>query len=186
MRKLLQLLVGCVGIVACVRGTTISYESTPVGLNSSGDMLYQYTYTVSGLTLQANQELDIYYSASVYATLSDAVAPSSLQPLVLQPNNPPGAPGDFSLYSSTDDSVVTGPLSIDYTLLSDAVAGPQTYEIYQYSADGTNPVPISLGTTVPATVVTTPEPASGYLAGFTLLLGMFWWTVRSRCARVHN
>lgn len=177
MRISRLLLLTCVATGIHMNATTIGFATTDLGLNSSGQTVYEYTYTVSGLILQANQELDFYYSPTVYNALSNPVAPSSLQPLVLQPNNPPGTSGDFSLFSSADNTVVTGPLSIDFTLLGSASPSPQPYDILQYPANGKQPFVIASGETTP-TAVTTPEPAAAALTAVSLLLGFLGWGVR--------
>ncbi len=177
------LALGCIVTAANMTGTTISYGISPVGLDSAGNMVYKYTYNVSGLTLQSTQELDLYFNSAIFDTLSDPVASSAFQTVLAQPNNPPGAPGDFGLIPNSDDTVVTGPFSIDFILHGSATPGSQPYTITQYLPNGVAIGVIGSGTTVPANAVSTPEAASIVLTGIALLFGSVLGVARSRSAR---
>lgn len=176
-------MLGCLVTTASINATTISYEISPVGLDSTGDMVYMYTYNVSGLTLQSSQELDIYFDPTIFDILSDPVAGSEFQTVLVQPNNPPGAPGDFGLIPNSDNTVVTGPFSVDFTMNGSAVAGSQPYTITQYLPSGVAIGVIASGTTVPSEAVVTPEPAPIVFTGTALLLGLVLGATRTGIAR---
>ena len=188
MRICSLLVLGCLVTALDVNATTISFEITNLGLNSSGEMVYQYTYTVSGLTLQNNQngfqELDLLFDPTVFNTLSNPAAPSSLQTFLAQPNNPPGSPGDFGLIPVSDNTVVTGPFSVDFTLLDSAVAGSQPFTVTQFNRNGVAVEVLERGTTV--SPVITPEPVVLSLTGIGLLLGTIGAVARRRSARSAN
>ncbi len=177
------LLLGWIVTAASMRATTISYEVSQVGLDKSGDMLYNYTYNVSGLTLQSTQGLDLYFDPTIFATLSDPVAGPAFQTVLAQPNNPPGTPGDFGLMPYADNTVVTGPFSVDFTLVGSATPGSQDYTITQYLPGGIAVGVIASGTTVPANVVATPEPSSMFFTGLALLSGTILGAATRRSVR---
>jgi|SRR5581483_636167 len=183
MRVCWSLVVGCIVTAAAINAATISYRINPVGLDSTGDMVYMYTYNVSELTLQSNQELDIYFDPSIFDTLSDPVAGSEFQTVLAQPNNPPGAPGDFGIIPNSDNTVVTGPFSVEFTLNGSAPAGSQPYTITQFLPSGVAIGVIASGTTVPAGGVPTPEPDPIVFTGTALLFGLVLGAARSRSAR---
>jgi hypothetical protein len=162
--------------------TTISSEINKLGLNSSGSIVYQYTYTVSGLTLQSTQELDIYFDPAIYGSVSNPVAGSEFQTVLIQPNNPPGSSGDLGLVPVADNTVVTGPFSVDFTLIDSAVPGPQPYTVTQF-LNGVSIGVIASGTTSPVSSVVTPEPAAVFLAAIGLLLGACWVFARASAVR---
>jgi|SRR5947209_10615533 len=158
---------------ANVLGTTIQFEVTPLGTNSSGATVDQITYLVSGLTLQSTQELDFFFDPKIYSNLANPVAPSGFTTLVLQPNNPVGTSGDFGVFPASDNTPASGPFSIDVTLIGHAVPGPQPFSVTQFDQNGNVIGIIATGTTSPVSVAGVPEPASIALIGASVaLLGL--------------
>src|SRR4051794_28013889 len=80
----------------------INFTVTNVGAN-----VFRYNYTVSAVTFQANQELDIRFDPALYSTLTSGVAPSGFSLDLFQPNNPPQAFGDYSAVALVNNPSLT-------------------------------------------------------------------------------
>jgi hypothetical protein len=162
MRKLLWLPVWAGILAGSLNAAAIQFQVTNLGLNS-----YRYNYTLSGFTLQANQELDIRFDPTVYASISNGVAPSDYDLLLLQPNNPPGTAGDYRAFALVNNPSLAGLFSVDFTLQNGASPGSQQFFINQYSQAG------FLITSTPSGFTTSaiPEPATLSLGCLALILG---------------
>jgi len=130
---------------------------------------------VSGFTFQANQELDILFPVTTppsYGTLSNGIAPSGFNVLLLQPNNPPGAPGDYSALALVNNPSLAGPFSVDFTFMGTPLMplpGQQNFMIGTFGPNGFNT--ITSGVTTPQGSTGVPEPASLSLAALGVLMG---------------
>jgi hypothetical protein len=162
---------------------TILFQVTDLGPGASPPLeRYTYTYNMSGITLLANQELDIVFSAAFYGTLSNGVVSPGFDLILLQPNNPPGTPGHFSALALSNIGVVTGPWSVDFLFNGPGTPGSQPFFINQYDANGrliTTPPPES-GTTQNSADV--PEPGTFMLLGLVVIGCGVGWAVRRRNA----
>jgi hypothetical protein len=173
MRRLVRLGLW-VGLLAPnLSGTVIAYQFTP-------GQLFRYTYSVSGITLTANQELDIRFNPALFGTLSKGVAGNGFDLLLLQPNNPPGAWGDYRALALTNNPSLAGPFSVDFTFLGKGAPGSQAFVINQYTPEGLFISTIDSGMTTPLEQTGTPEPATFALGCVALLLGRILRTVRQR------
>ena len=156
------------GVAAQLSGATVGFQVTSLGGNT-----FRYNYFISGFMFQQNQELDIFFDPARYGMLFNGVAqPASDWSLLLfQPNNPPGAPGDYSLAARVNNPSLAGPFSVDFTFLGPVRPGPgsQPFTIFDQ-----NFVPIQSGVTTPQGQGAVPEPASFSLAMAGLILGGFW------------
>lgn len=173
-------------LLACLIATNMSasligYQTTGVNLTLN---LFRYDYSLSGTTVQANQQIDIRFDPSLYGTLSNVQVPSGLSALVLQPNNPPGVFGDLILFPSTSSLMLSGQqLSIDVVALGTGSITSQPYFINQYDANGNFLYTVSAGfTTAEVSDASAPEPAFFPLVGIALLAGG-WWRMRKRTLR---
>ena len=138
-----------------------------------GNGLERYTYTVANLTLQANEEIDFEFDPKLFGVLSDPLAGNQFSVLVLQPNNPAGAPGEFSVAAISDDTAAVGPFSVDFTYIGAGAPGSQLFEINQYDSNGNFEGLVASGTTtlLPSS---TPEPSTFGLAGVPFALYVFY------------
>src|ERR1700730_12481356 len=91
---------------------TIDFSVSTVGVNPSGETLYRYLYSLAGVSLLNNQEVDIRFGPVLYGTLSNGVAPAGFNLQLLQPNNPPGASGDYSVLALLNNPPVSGVFSV--------------------------------------------------------------------------
>jgi len=158
MRLFLRLVTCTACLVASLAAGTIHYVVTNLGANE-----YRYTYIPSGFTFLINQELDIQFDASLYSNLTNGVAGAGFDLVLLQPNNPPGLPGDYSAVALINNPPLDGPFSVDFTYLGSDMPGPQPYFINQYDENGE-----FLGTLESGTTSLIPESATAGLAGLGL------------------
>lgn len=154
----------------------IAFEVSEVGVTAAGDTLYRYTYSPEGFTLPQNSEIDIRFDPALYGELSNGVAPAEFDLLLLQPNNPPGAFGDYSALALIDNPPLSGVFSVDFTFLGAGVPGAQPWLVNQFDEQGNFVSTIASGTTASSTAVV-PEPATCAAGCFTLLMAgaaHFW------------
>jgi hypothetical protein len=154
---------------------TIQFQVINVGPNQD-----RYQYFVSGVTLQANQALDIRFDPALDSNLTNGVAGSDFSLVLVQPNNPPGAPGDYRAIALTNNPSLAGPFSVDFTLLGAGTPGSQPFLINQYTSTGLFVSTISSGVTTAFAQTGVPEPATLSLGCMALLLGGIVRTARRR------
>lgn len=148
-----------------------------ISVSPDGAGVYKYTYTISGFTLSANQDLDIQFDPAVYLALSNGVADSDFHLALLQPNNPPGTFGDYSIMALVNNPSLAGPFSVDVTLQQGVQSPPasQPFVIEQFSADGKFMSNIGSGT-----AGAVPEPPTGLMVLMAgAMTGYFGWRSRS-------
>jgi hypothetical protein len=178
MKILSRVFLGAFMLALCLSaGTlpTINYE-----LGAVGNGVDRYTYVVSNLTLAANEEIDLEFDATEFSVLSNPVAGSKFSVLLFQPNNPLGAPGDLSIAAISDGTVVTGPVSVDFTFTGVGNPGPQTFEINQYDANG-NFVGLMASGSTSLLVTGVPEPSTSSLVLLAIALsGCCCWIRRGK------
>jgi hypothetical protein len=130
----------------------------PSGVTAEAE---SYEYLISGFTLKANQELDIQFDPTLFASIFNGVAGPGFDLLLLQPNNPPGAAGDYSALALVDSPSWAGTFSVDFKLSGAAVPGPQKFFIDQFDPNGNFVGVIDSGFTTPVPVQTSvPEPGN--------------------------
>lgn len=154
---------------------TIQFQTANLGGNS-----FSYAYTLSGFSLQANQALDIQFSPALYGTLSNQVVGSAFTPVLLQPNNPPGAPGDFIALATANNPSLAGPFGVNFIYKGLGTPGSQTYFVEQFDQNGNFVSTLATGSTTPFGTTTVPEPGSFWLGGLALLSMGAFWTIRRR------
>jgi hypothetical protein len=137
----------------------INFQVSNLGLNS-----YRYTYVLTGSAFLTNQELDIQFDPALYSALSNGIAGSGFNLILLQPNNPPGLFGDYSVLALIDNPSLAGPFSVDFTFLGPGQPGAQPYSFNQLDANHKIVRTIESGTTG------IPEPASFWLGCMGLLV----------------
>jgi hypothetical protein len=171
---LLSLLAGLLAMN--VSAATIQFQASDLGSNE-----FRITYIVSDFVFSVNQEVDIRFDPGMYLELSNGAAPTGFDVLLLQPNNPPGAPGDFSSESQVANPAV-GPFSVDVRLSGSGRPGPQDFFINQLDENGVITGVLASGKTASA-IAEVPEPATLPLTGLALITGPAWLAVRRRVKR---
>lgn len=123
---------------ASLSAATINFLPDVVGATGGGETIYRFTYDLSDVQLLLNQELDFRFDPAIYSSLLNPVAPAGLfDVLVLQPNNPPGAFGDYSLLAMVNNPSTAGPFSVDATLVAgQPLPDTQPFFINQLDSNG--------------------------------------------------
>jgi hypothetical protein len=175
-RKMLLTTIFMGVLAAHLRAGSIGYQETSLGGNS-----YTYTYFLSGFNLSVNQALDIQFGASQYGVLSNGVVGSGFSLMLLQPNNPQGAFGDYLAEAIVNNPSLTGTFSVNFTFLGQGLPGAQAFVVDQFDQNNNFVSVIGSGTTAlqqgsggtggsgSGTQTDTPEPSAFLLAGLGLL-----------------
>jgi hypothetical protein len=156
---------------------TIQFQASDLGSNQ-----FHLTYIVTDFVFSLNQELDVQFDPATYLSLSNGAAPTGFDVLLLQPNNPPGTPGDFSSLSLVASPAI-GPFSVDVQLAGPGGPGAQNFFINQLDDNGVIQSVLASGKTTSSVIATVPEPATLPLAGLALITGSAWLAVRRRLKR---
>lgn len=135
-----------------------------------GPGLYEYDFQLIGFSLTQGEALDIEFDPSIYLSLSNPSAPAGFSAIDLQPNNPPGTPGDVIFEENGNGPVngSAGPFSVQFTLSATGGLGPVSYSLYSIDNNGAFGNQIQVGTTTFNLGLVTPEPGSFLLAGMVL------------------
>jgi hypothetical protein len=175
-------IVGMLLLLAAVSTGRLAAANVAFDITSLGTNHYRYSYVVSGIQFQVNQELDIRFDPALYGTLSNGVAPAGFDLLLLQPNNPPGVSGDYSALSLVNNPSLSGTFSVEVVFLGNGTPGAQPFFINQLDANGSLLSVVTSGNSSSAAGGSVPEPAGWTLAGAGFLLGGLWRAVRRRRA----
>jgi len=162
MRTLCRLLI-ITGILAVnLLSATIEFDVSIVGTAPGGETLYRYIYLLEnlGVPVQENTEIDIRFDPGLFGMLLNPVAPPEFDVLLLQPNNPPGTFGDYSILALTDNPPLAGPFSVDFTFTGPGTPGSQPFFINLIDPVSGAITPIDSGTTTPAGGTVVPEPGT--------------------------
>ena len=178
MKSCSFLLLAALIATPAVYGTTIQFNSVQVGTDASQNPIDRLTYSVTGLTLDTNEFLDIQFNPAMYGTLSNPMVSNQLTATVLEPNA--GFTGDFLLSAVSNGTVVTGPFSIDVDFLGSGTPGPQSYFVYTVDASGQVLDLIASGNTIPVNQTVAPEPKSVGLGALALALIGVWRVARRK------
>lgn len=168
-------------VCLAVSAPAATIQFTTTALPSANQ--YRYNYTISGINFNANQAVDLMFPASLYASLTNPVVGAGFTPLVLQPNNPPGVAGDFTILANTNNPSLAGPFSIDFTYLGTGMPGSQPYVIDTFDANGNLISASATAFTVVPGNAGVPEPTAFALCFLGLLAGGGKWASRRLLTR---
>jgi hypothetical protein len=167
-------------LAATLAAATIQVQVTDLGFAGGGAgnpgasvQLQRFTYHLSDIALQRDQELNIRFNPALFGALSNPTAGPGYHVLLFQPNQPAGAFGDFSALSLIDQPGASSDFTVDFVYLGPGVASPQPYFINQFEADG-GFTTLESGFTSLAAPSEVPEPATLALCGAALLLCGAW------------
>jgi hypothetical protein len=167
---------------------TIDFQISQASSAASGASapVYTYTYSLSGFDFQFNgnvvNEVDIQFNPNDYGALSNGEAGPDFNVLLLQPNNPPGATGDYSAQATADNPSLAGTFSVDFTWtgpgspLDPGIAPAQTFQINTYdntpgAASYGDLISSTTGTTTPFAASAVPEPSTAFLTMAGVIVG---------------
>lgn len=176
MRLVLRVVCFAGLIAGSVSAGTIQYEAVDLGQDK-----FRISYSVSGFTFLENQELAIQFDPAFYESLSNGAGPAGFDIVLLQPNNPLGASGDFSAVALMDHPDWSGLFSVDVVFTKSGWPGEQSFTINQLDSNRIILSTIASEATVSAATV--PEPATLLTAGMALLIGGLLPAARRRLKR---
>jgi hypothetical protein len=153
---------------------TVSSQATSLGLD-----LYQIDYVVSGIQFQMNQELDIRFDPALFDSLSNGSAGPGFDVLLLQPDNPPGAFGDYSAMALVNSPSLSSMFRVVVRYHGAGSPGPQPFAINQFDANGRFVSVVDRGTTQ-SPLTFAPEPRSLF---FTFAGLLFCFVLRHAARR---
>lgn len=152
---------------ASATAATIQFTVTPLATPGQ----FRYVYTLSGVNFQANTDFDIQFPGALYTGLTNPVVGAGFTAMVLQPNNPPGALGDFIGLAQVNNPSLSGPFSIDFTYLGTGTPGAQDFTIDVFDANGNFVRTDASGVTTLAGGSAVPEPSTLAFSVIGLLAG---------------
>ena len=168
-------------LCVCLAASNLSAGTVEYLVTALGPHDYHYVYLLTGLTFLQNQELDIRFDPTVFGTLSNASAGSGFFLIpCCQPNNPPGAFGDYAIQALTNVTSPSGTFSVDVSVPSSTYPGAQPFFINQLDADGNYLFNVRAGFTELDPPDPAPEPGNRSIIGMGLLAGVVWWAARRR------
>jgi hypothetical protein len=150
-------------------GPIIQYQATNLGMNASGETVIAFSYTLTGLDLLTNQELDIQFPVATFTQLSNGVAGPGFDLGVFQPNQPVGVEGDYAILAIVDNPSLAGPFTVDATLVPGFATPPSSQPFVIYN-DNVTPSAVVLQGTATAVASAVPEPSAMLLCGSGLLV----------------
>lgn len=151
--------------------STITFTVTDLGPSPPGQLV-RIDYTITGLSLQTDQELDIRFEPTVFASLSNVVAGPGIDAVIFQPNNPPGAFGDLSLLAAVNNPSLAG-ISVR-AVRTGPVPVTQPFTVNQFTAEGGFVRTLESGLATlkaPGDGIVVPEPSSLLLVALGVGLG---------------
>jgi hypothetical protein len=154
---------------------SVQYQVVDLGSN-----VFRYEFFPINLGLMQFQELDVQFDPTLFSSLSNGVANSDFRLVLLQPNSPPGASGDYSALALVDNPSLAGPFSVDVRWLGSGVPGGLPFFVHQFDASGRILGTIDSGSLGAVGPVGAPEPASWLLGGSGLVIGGLLRMVRRR------
>jgi hypothetical protein len=142
----------------------------------------KFTFELHDITLLAFHELDIRFDGSIFKSLFAGQAGPDFDLLLIQPNNPPGAFGDYSLLALVDNPSLASPLSVGALMNPAAKVKSLPYFINVLDPENGFRVLQTLASgsvTTGARISDTPEPGT-LAAAAVALLWLGWKVTRSR------
>ena len=153
--------------------TVITYVATDLADTTSGEDLWQFTYTVSDNTFAADTGFTIYFDLELYSNLQDpAPYVNDDWDVITFPPDPCSLvwpqDGMYDAYALTDNASLVDPFTLEFVWLGADTPGAQFFEVY----DGITWTVLELGQTTAASAAPIPEPTTIFLMATGLLSGL--------------
>jgi hypothetical protein len=164
--------------ISILSGSTVGFSVTQVGSNT-----FHYDYTLTGFPFLVNQELDIRFDPTIFASLANPTAGTGFFVIpCCQPNNPPGVFGDYAILALSNIATPTGVFGVDAVVIGSAQPGTQPFFLNQLDANGNILFNVAAGFTGQSQAPgdPTPEPSNGHIFALAMIAGLAWWAVRRR------
>jgi len=161
------LLVFLLVFVAISSATTISYEATDLTDTTTGEDLWQYSYTVGDNTFAADTGFTIYFDLGLYDLLdpSPAAPNGDWDVITWNPDSSLMDDGAYDAYALSNNASLADMFTVSFVLTGGSSApGPQFFEVY----DGFTWSILEEGNTASA-AAPVPEPATILLVGSGLI-----------------
>ena len=146
---------------------TIRFETSDLGIAPTGELMVELVFQLQDINLGQFQELDIRFNPTYFKSLFGAEAGADFDILLLQPNNPPGSFGDFSLLAMVDNPSLDTPLSVRATLNGNGVPAILPFFINEFDPVTLEATKLEAGRSV--RIGATPEPGTLATAMIALL-----------------
>lgn len=139
----------------------IYYEATDLADTTTGEDLWQFSYTVSDHTFAADTGFTIYFALGLYDLLDPFPTAPNADWSVLTWDPDPSIPDDgaYDAYAWNDNASLNDPFTVSFVWLGPDTPGAQFFDVY----DGFTWEILDSGETIAATPV--PEPATMFLLG---------------------
>lgn len=147
-------------------------------INSLGGNVFQYQFAPAGFDLLKNQEIDIRFDPAEFSSLFSGSAGNDFHLTLLQPNNPVGAFGDYSILATTDHASLAGIFSVEVIALQSVPPAELPFLVHQFDSGGQRILGSIDSGEVGAAAV--PEPGGWLLSGTALALSGILRVLRRR------
>jgi hypothetical protein len=160
-------------------GTGVEYQTINLGGSE-----WQYTYTLTGTALGANQAFTVFFDPTLTSNLGDtstdftnpsSAAATNWASFVLQGDSVLLSTGLYTALSLTGAGGNTDIFTVTFDYLGTGAPGSQAFSVDQFDADGNHISNVETGQTTPfVSTAPVPEPGSALLLllGAAVLLGL--------------
>src|SRR5260370_24983039 len=120
-------------LCACLSISILSAGTVEFSVIPTGPNAFHYDYTLTGFPFLVNQELDIRFDPTIFASLANPTAgPGFFVIPCCQPNNPPGVFGDYAILALSNIATPTGVFGVALVVSGSAQPGSQPFFLHHF------------------------------------------------------